>query len=77
MRSPQVDGHPARFLIRQPEKLPKERLMSASNLAAWNIDPSEFPVTETAIDKARFAVGYAILAPSSHNTQPWRLIVKW
>lgn len=51
--------------------------MSASNLAAWNIDPSEFPVTETAIDKARFAVGYAILAPSSHNTQPWRLIVKW
>jgi hypothetical protein len=43
---------------------PKERLMSASNLAAWNIDPSEFPVTGTAIDKARFAVGYAILAPS-------------
>ena len=48
--------------------------MSASNLAAWNIDPSEFPVTGTAIDKARFAVGYAILAPSSHNTQPWRFI---
>jgi hypothetical protein len=49
--------------------------MSAGNLAAWNIDPSEFPVTGTAIDKARFAVGYAILAPSSHNTQPWRFIV--
>ena len=49
--------------------------MSASNLAAWNIDPSQFPVAGTAIDKARFAVGYAILAPSSHNTQPWRFIV--
>ena len=34
-------------------------------LAAWDIDPSRFPVTGTAIDKARFAVGYAILAPSS------------
>ena len=49
--------------------------MSAGNLAAWNIDPSRFPVTRSAIDKARFAVGYAILAPSSHNTQPWRFIV--
>jgi hypothetical protein len=49
--------------------------MSAGNLAAWNIDPSRFPVTGTAIDKVRFAVGYAILAPSSHNTQPWRFIV--
>jgi len=49
--------------------------MSAGNLAAWNIDPSEFPVNGTAIDKARLAVGYAILAPSSHNTQPWRFIV--
>jgi hypothetical protein len=49
--------------------------MSIGNLAAWNIDPSRFPVTGPAIDKARFAVGYAILAPSSHNTQPWRFIV--
>jgi hypothetical protein len=49
--------------------------MSVGNLAAWNIDPSRFPVTGPAIEKARFAVGYAILAPSSHNTQPWRFIV--
>jgi hypothetical protein len=49
--------------------------MSAGNLAAWNIDPSRFPVTGPAIAKARFAVGYAILAPSSHNTQPWRFII--
>jgi hypothetical protein len=49
--------------------------MSVGNLAAWNIDPARFPVTGPAIAKASFAVGYAILAPSSHNTQPWRLIV--
>lgn len=49
--------------------------MGVGNLAAWNIDPTNFPSTGTAIDKARFAVGYAILAPSSHNTQPWRFII--
>jgi len=49
--------------------------MNAGNLAAWNIDPSAFPASGSAIDKARFAVRYAILAPSSHNTQPWRFII--
>jgi len=49
--------------------------MNVGNLAAWGIDPSAFPASASAIDKARFAVGYAILAPSSHNTQPWRFII--
>jgi hypothetical protein len=49
--------------------------MTAGNLGAWDVDPSGIPLSGTAIDKARFAVRYAVLAPSSHNTQPWRFIV--
>ena len=49
--------------------------MNTGNLGAWSIDPSGVPVTGTAVDKARLAVRYAVLAPSSHNTQPWRFMI--
>ncbi|HTR21662.1 MAG TPA: hypothetical protein VMH88_12475 [Gemmatimonadales bacterium] len=35
----------------------------------------EFPITGTPSDKLRAAVKYAVLAPSSHNSQPWRFHV--
>ena len=33
--------------------------------------PEEFPHHATPEEKLRFLLSYAILAPSSHNTQPW------
>lgn len=38
----------------------------------WNVQETDFPVTGTPEEKLKFVLNYAILAPSSHNTQPWR-----
>lgn len=37
----------------------------------WAIDHDAFPMFGTTEAKLRFLVQYAVLAPSSHNTQPW------
>lgn len=42
---------------------------------AWQIDERALDARASASDKLRFALRYAVLAPSSHNTQPWRFIV--
>jgi len=41
----------------------------------WDIDPAEFPADGTTAEQARFLLRYAILAPSSHNSQPWEFLV--
>lgn len=46
-----------------------------SNYEAWDIDPQEFYTHHTKIDKLKFLVRFGILAPSSHNTQPWKFRV--
>ncbi|PLX37213.1 MAG: hypothetical protein C0606_11995 [Hyphomicrobiales bacterium] len=37
-----------------------------------NIEPAAFPHQGGPRDRLRFALRYAVLAPSSHNSQPWR-----
>jgi len=42
----------------------------------WSIQEADFPDDGSANDQLRFPIGYAILAPSSHNTQPWEFRVE-
>ena len=42
----------------------------------WRIDAEDFPQGGTPGEQLRFLLRYAILAPSSHNTQPWRFRVR-
>lgn len=41
-------------------------------LPPWLIDTTNFPDSGSMADKITFLLQYAVLAPSAHNTQPWR-----
>jgi nitroreductase len=49
--------------------------MSMQTGNAWKISPQDFPRSDSIERQLRFLVGYAILAPSARNTQPWRFTV--
>src|SRR5690606_15026240 len=38
----------------------------------WQVSEAEFPRTGGPSEKLRHLLNYAVLAPSDHNTQPWR-----
>lgn len=38
----------------------------------WSIDENQYPAIGSLRDRMEFLVRYAVLAPSSHNTEPWR-----
>jgi hypothetical protein len=40
-------------------------------LKPWALSEADYPGAADAVERLRFLVGYAILAPSGHNTQPW------
>jgi hypothetical protein len=42
---------------------------------AWDIKESDLSPLACAEARLRFSLNYAVLAPSSHNSQPWRFIV--
>ena len=46
-----------------------------ASLQAWNIKESDFPTNDSAEEKLTFLLNYAILAPSRHNSQPWKFNV--
>ncbi|UPV76385.1 nitroreductase family protein (plasmid) [Halorussus limi] len=41
----------------------------------WRVSASAFPSAGTLEERARFLIRFAVLAPSSHNTQPWLFTV--
>jgi nitroreductase len=41
-------------------------------LQPWTISADDFPEEGYASDQLEFLLGYAILAPSQHNAQPWQ-----
>ncbi|WP_448580412.1 Acg family FMN-binding oxidoreductase [Thermaurantiacus sp.] len=43
----------------------------ADPFAEWQINERDYPQHGTPEERLRFLLGYAILAPSGHNTQPW------
>lgn len=42
----------------------------------WSLDDADFPRDGPFEDQARFLLRYAILAPSSHNSQPWTFAIR-
>ena len=45
------------------------------NYSAWEIHPKDFYRQKSLTDKIRFLLRFAILAPSSHNSQPWKFTI--
>jgi hypothetical protein len=41
------------------------------NYSAWDVNINDFYNQKTDPDQIKFLLNFAILAPSSHNTQPW------
>jgi len=47
-----------------------------SRVTPWQINEQDFPREGSATDKLKFLLRYAILAPSSHNSQPWKFHIR-
>src|SRR4051812_23735567 len=43
--------------------------------SAWNVEEYHFPRHGTLGEKLTFVLNYTILAPSLHNTQPWKFMI--
>lgn len=50
--------------------------MTAGKTSVWSIDHAAYPVRGPVSAQLEFLVHYAILAPSTHNSQPWLFRVR-
>jgi nitroreductase len=50
-------------------------LAAATPTEAWGILPDGYPTDGYASDRLHYALRFAVLAPSGHNTQPWQFRV--
>ena len=50
--------------------------VKASPSTAWDVTPDQFPRRGSEADRLRFLVRYAVLAPSTRNSQPWQFHVE-
>jgi hypothetical protein len=46
------------------------------NYQAWFINYQDFYQQKSLFDQLKFLIRFAILAPSAHNAQPWKFIIK-
>lgn len=51
-------------------------MINNPHMDLWEIEESGYPELGSLTDKLRFCLRYAILAPSSHNAQPWLFAVR-
>jgi len=55
--------------------LPGLLMQPEASLQAWDVLEGDFPTNSSSTEKLTFLLNYAILAPSSHNSQPWKFNV--
>jgi nitroreductase len=50
--------------------------MKTITVDPWSLSAGDFPADGTMLEKWKFFLRYALLAPSSHNSQPWLFHVR-
>jgi nitroreductase len=51
--------------------LPGLLMQPEASLLVWDVSEDDFPINSSSEEKLTFLLNYAILAPSSYNSQPW------
>jgi nitroreductase len=51
-------------------------ILEKDTQSPWNISEANFPKDGTQNEQLQYLIRYALLAPSSHNTQPWKFSIQ-